>query len=289
MSSEDAEFRHSQVVVGGSSVHVVEAGDQGAAPFLFLHGWPESWRSWRSVMRLASQGVRAIAIDLPGIGQSTGAATDGSKRQLAAVVDQLVTVMGLRGLTLVGQDVGGMVVYSCLRGAFDDLERAVIMDTVVPGVDPWEQVRRNPYIWHFAMHSIPGLPERLVQGRQREYFDYFYDVLSADPDKITAQARADYVQAYATDGALTAGFNWYRTFAKDAVENKEAASRQGVRTPVLYLRGEQESGQIGAYVEGFRAAGLVRVDHGLVPAAGHFTQEEAPDDTWRLIAEFAGR
>jgi pimeloyl-ACP methyl ester carboxylesterase len=128
-----------------------------------------------------------------------------------------------------------------------------------------------------------------VQGRQREYFDYFYDVLSADPDKITAQARADYVQAYATDSALTAGFNWYRTFAKDAVENREAAGRQGVRTPVLYLRGEQESGQIGAYVEGFRAAGLVRVDHGLVPAAGHFTQEEAPDDTWRLIAEFAGR
>jgi pimeloyl-ACP methyl ester carboxylesterase len=135
-------------------------------------------------------------------------------------------VMGLRGFTLVGQDVGGMVVYSGLRGAFDDLERAVIMDTVVPGVDPWEQVRRNPYIWHFAMHAIPGLPERLVQGRQREYFDYFYDVLSADPDKITAQARADYVQAYATDGALTAGFNWYRTFAKDAVENKEAAGRQ---------------------------------------------------------------
>lgn len=210
MSSEDAEFRHSQVVVGGSSVHVVEAGDQGTAPFLFLHGWPESWRAWRSVMSLASQGVRAIAVDLPGIGQSTGAATDGSKRQLAAVVDQLVTVMGLRRLTLVGQDVGGMVVYSGLRGAFDDLE-------------------------------------------------------------------------------LTAGFNWYRTFAKDAVENKEAAGRQGVTTPVLYLRGEQESGQIGAYVEGFRAAGLVRVDHGLVPAAGHFTQEEAPDDTWRLIAEFAGR
>jgi pimeloyl-ACP methyl ester carboxylesterase len=288
MSSEDAEFRHSQVVVGGSSVHVVEAGDPGTAPFLFLHGWPESWRSWRSMISLASQGVRAIAIDLPGIGLSTGAATHGSKRELAAVVHQLVTAMELRRLTLVGQDVGGMVVYSGLRGAFADLERAVIMDTVIPGVDPWEQVLRNPYIWHFAMHAIPRLPERLVQGRQREYFDYFYDVLSADPHKITAQARADYVQAYGTDSALTAGFNWYRTFAKDAVENKEAASRQGVTTPVLYLRGEQESGQIGAYVEGFRAAGLVRVDHGLVPAAGHFTQEEAPDDTWRLIAEFAG-
>ncbi|HYN73534.1 MAG TPA: hypothetical protein VES60_13620 [Nakamurella sp.] len=43
---------------------------------------------------------------------------------------------------------------------------------------------RNPYIWHFAMHSIPALPERLVRGREREYFDYFYGVLSPDPSRM---------------------------------------------------------------------------------------------------------
>jgi pimeloyl-ACP methyl ester carboxylesterase len=85
-----AGFRHSQVTAGGSSLHVVEAGDPEAAPFVFLHGWPESWSSWRQVMALASQQVRAVAIDLPGVGQSTGNPTDGSKQQLAETVTAAV-------------------------------------------------------------------------------------------------------------------------------------------------------------------------------------------------------
>jgi pimeloyl-ACP methyl ester carboxylesterase len=287
MTADETPFRHRQVTVANSSLHVVELGDPEAAPFLFLHGWPESWQSWRQLMTVAAPQVRAIAIDLPGIGKSTGDPTDGSKRQLAAVVHGLVEAMGLRDLSLVGQDVGGMVSYAYLR-MFPGLRRSVIMDVVVPGVDPWERVLRNPYIWHFAFHSIPGLPERLVQGRQDEYFDYFYRAISADPSKITAEARAAYVQAYATDSALTAGFNWYRTFPQDAEANKQASSQAPVTTPLLYLRGEKEGGQISGYLDGLRAAGLSHVEPALVPGAGHFTQEEAPEDTWRLIADFAG-
>jgi len=287
MGDNEARFRHSQVAVAGSSLHVVELGDLEAVPFLFLHGWPESWRSWSQVMRLASRQVRAIAIDLPGIGESTGNPTDGSKRQLAAAVHGLVESMGLRDLTLVGQDVGGMVTYSYLR-QFPDFKQAVIMNVVIPGVDPWEQVLHNPYLWHFAFHSIPKLPERLVQGRQGEYFDYFYSAISADPSKITGEARVAYTQAYATDSALTAGFNWYRTFPQDVEANQEASSNGQVTTPLLYVRGEREGGQISDYLDGFRSTGLLHVDHALVPNSGHFTQEEAPEHTWRLIAEFAG-
>jgi pimeloyl-ACP methyl ester carboxylesterase len=287
MVDDEPTFRHSQVTVAGSSLHVVESGVLDAAPFLFLHGWPESWQSWRQIMAMARPQVRAIAIDLPGIGASTGDPTDGSKRQLAAVVRGLVETMGLRDLTLVGQDVGGMVTYAYLR-TFPDLSRAVIMDVVIPGIDPWEQVLRNPYLWHFAFHSIPDLPERLVQGHQSEYFEYFYGAISADPSKITPEARAVYAQAYATGSALTAGFNWYRTFPHDAAANNEASSQASVTTPLLYLRGDKEGGQISDYLDGLRSVGLTQVGHALVPNAGHFTQEEAPEDTWALIAEFAG-
>ena len=69
-----------------------------------------------------------------------------------------------------------------------DLARAVFMDTVVPGVPPWQQVLANPYIWHFAFHAIPDLPERLVQGNQRAYFDYFFDALSPGRSGITPDA-----------------------------------------------------------------------------------------------------
>jgi len=110
-----AGLRHRQVYVDGSSVHVVEAGDPAAAPVVFLHGWPESWRSWLPVMERAGEQVRAIAMDLPGVGESTGAATDGSKRELARVVHSVIGALDLDDVTLVGHDVGGMVAYSYLR------------------------------------------------------------------------------------------------------------------------------------------------------------------------------
>lgn len=237
-------------------------------------------------MTLAAPEARAIAIDLPGVGESTSAPDGGSKRQLAARVHDLVLALGLTNVTLVGQDVGGMIAYSYLR-QYPDVAQIVIMDTVIPGVDPWQEVLRNPYIWHFALHSIPALPETLVQGRQAEYFDFFYDVLSADPSRITPQARAEYVSAYRSDAALTAGFDFYRAFAQDAADNAESSKGAPVDTPLLYLRGERESGNIATYAAGFRDAGVKHVTTALVPNAGHFTQEEAPADIWRLISGIA--
>jgi pimeloyl-ACP methyl ester carboxylesterase len=281
-------FRHTQVAVGDAQVHVVEAGDPDGQPFVFLHGWPESWRAWEQVMTAAAGQVRAIAIDLPGVGESAGAATDGSKAALADAVHQLLSGMGLTGVTLVGHDVGGMITYAYLR-RYQDLARAVIMDIVVPGVPPWEEFLRQPFLWHFALHSVPELPERLVQGRQREYFDYFYAALSADPAKITEEARRAYAAAYASDSALTAGFSWFRAFSRDAAANLRASEGAHVTTPVLYLRGEKErGGDISGYSGGLRGAGLTHLEQAVVPDAGHFTQEEAPQETWRLIAGFAG-
>jgi pimeloyl-ACP methyl ester carboxylesterase len=115
-------------------------------------------------MALAAPAARAIAINLPGVGESESS-TNGSKRQLAARVHDMVSALGLTGLTLVGHDVGGMIAYSYLR-QYAEAAQVVIMDTVIPGIDPWQEVLTNPYIWHFALHSIPALPETLVQGRQ---------------------------------------------------------------------------------------------------------------------------
>jgi pimeloyl-ACP methyl ester carboxylesterase len=280
-------FRHRLVTVRDGHVHIAEVGDPDGRPFVFLHGWPESWRTWEQVMTAGATQVRAIAIDLPGVGDSTGAATDGTKGQLADTVHQLFSAMELTGVTLVGHDIGGMVVYAYLR-AYQDLARAVIMDVPLPGVAPWEEFLRQPYLWHFALHSVADLPERLVQGRQQEYFDYFYTALSTDPAKITGEARRAYAAAYAADSALTAGFNWYRAFPQDAADNRRASEGPHVTTPLLYLRGEQErGGDIYNYVEGLRDAGMTHVEQGIVCGAGHFTQEEAPEETWRLIADFA--
>ncbi|MEV0970981.1 alpha/beta fold hydrolase [Microtetraspora glauca] len=280
-------LRHSDVAVGEYSLHVVEAGDPRGRPYLFLHGWPQSWRAWKAVMAVAAPHARALAVDLPGVGESTGPATGGSKHRLAAIVHDLISALDLDDLTLVGHDAGGMIAYACLR-RYADIARVVIMNTVIPGVAPWAEVLRNPYIWHFGLHAIPDLPETLVRDRQAEYFDYFYSALSVDPAKITPEARATYVGAYGTDSALTAGFDFYRAFAEDAQDNA-ASSGVPVDTPVLYLRGEGEGGDLAAYASGFRDAGVKDLTTALIPGVGHFAQEESPTAVWRLISDFSRR
>ena len=88
--------RHHQVTVGEHRVHVAETGDPGGPPFLFLHGWPESWRAWDSVLALAGEQGRALAIDLPGVGESTEP-SDGTTGDLARIVQEVAVALGLRG------------------------------------------------------------------------------------------------------------------------------------------------------------------------------------------------
>jgi len=145
----------------------------------------------------------------------------------------------------VGQDVGGMVTYAYLR-TFPDLMQSVIMDVVIPGIDPWEQVLANPYIWHFASTRSPSCQRGSCRDTRRST-----STTSTTPSRPTVEDHSRGPGGLRAGlrhrRALTAGFNWYRTFPQDAAANKEANSQATMTTRLLYLRGEKEGGQIGDY------------------------------------------
>ena len=185
-----ASFRHRALSVAAGEIHVIEAGPETGPAVVFLHGWPQDWHAFASILALAAADMHAVAIDLPGIGESHVANAPGDKRGIATIVRTVITELGLTDVTLVGHDAGGQVVFSFLTSFPDDLRRAVIMDVVIPGISPWEDVLRNPYIWHFAFHSIPKLPETLVQGKEGAYFDFFFDAISGRVGAISPDARS---------------------------------------------------------------------------------------------------
>jgi pimeloyl-ACP methyl ester carboxylesterase len=237
------------------------------------------------VMAAAGDDARCVAIDLPGIGGSKGAVDKGSKRAIADVVHALIGELGLPAdTTLVGHDAGGMVAYAYLR-AYTDVARVVIVNTVIPGVPPWDDVIRRPEIFHFAFHQVPHIPELLVQGRQLPYLGLFYDVLSADPKRITPDRRASYATAYGDDGQLAAGFDLYRGFPGDVTDNQHAAEGPPCTTPLLYIRGDHDKVDIEAYAKGFRAAGVRHLATAVVRDAGHFVGDEQPAELWRVIRD----
>ncbi|WP_415975055.1 alpha/beta fold hydrolase [Rhodococcus sp. 077-4] len=139
----------------------------------------------------------------------------------------------------------------------------------------------NPYIWHFAFHSIPALPEKLAQNNIRAYFDYCYDAISANPEAIPEPARNRYTASYTDPGALTQGFEFYRAFRTDTDDNNRSTDE--ISTPTLYLRGSSEGGNLADYATGFRNAGLTNLNTGTIESAGHFAPEEAPEQVWKAI------
>ena len=272
---------HRHEEIDGATIHVAEAGDPAApASMLFLHGWPESWIAFEAVMGLLQDDLHVVALDLPGIGGSTTPPASGGKRALAQCVHGVVERLGLFGATLVGHDVGGMIAYAFLRRFPDAVSNVVIMNTAIPGIEPWDEVVANPHIWHFAFHAVPELPEMLVSGHEAAYFGYFQRALSAGPQGADARGQL-HAQAYARRSALQSGFDWYRGLEQDARDNQDDFG-SAIDTPVLYLRGGEEKGiALDRYVDGLRAAGLSEVRGGLVPGSGHFAPEEQP----RVLAD----
>jgi pimeloyl-ACP methyl ester carboxylesterase len=282
-------IEHQQIQIGRHDLHVVTAGDPAAPPYVFLHGWPESWCAWHDVMAAASD-ARCIAIDLPGIGASRGAVEGARKADIAKVVRDLVEHLGIAAdATIVGHDAGGMIAYAYLRAY--PARRVVIVSTVIPGVEPWDAVLANPADWHWAFHATPHLPEMLVRGRELAYFAFFYDFLSADAAKLTPDRRAQYAAAYTDADSLRAGFDLYRAMAQDARANIAGASTP-CETPVLYIRGDKEPGladqrdaqaTIEAYAAGLRKAGVRRLETVVIPHTGHFIGDEQPAALWQAI------
>jgi pimeloyl-ACP methyl ester carboxylesterase len=280
-------LEHRRIDLDGSIVHAVEGGPASAPAIVFLHGWPQSWAAFEPVMRALERDAHVVAIDLPGIGGSTTPPRSNDKRTLAGYVHRAIDQLGLRGVTLVGHDAGGMITYAYLRAYPGALARAAILNVVIPGIEPWSKVIANPMIWHFAFHAVPGLPESLVRGREAEYFDYFFDAIAADRDAISGAARAIYAAAYARPEALRTGFEWYRAFAQDVKDNAVSRGR-ALDTPVLYLRGDRDGGDLETYVREFHAAGL----HGLrgerIASCGHFLPDEQPAALAAALRRFVG-
>jgi pimeloyl-ACP methyl ester carboxylesterase len=268
-------LEHRSVEALGSAIHVVEAGRPDAPPIVFLHGWPQCWAAFEPVMQLMGDAAHCFALDLPGIGGSATPPRANDKRTLAGYVHRVIERLGLGHVTLVGHDAGGMIVYAYLREFPGTLACAAILDAVIPGIEPWSKVIGNPHIWHFGFHAVPEVPERMVAGREAAYFDYFFDAIAATPGAIGPDARATYAAAYARPEALRTGFDWYRAFAQDAVDNT-ASRGTAVTTPVLYVRGDREIGDIADYVRGLQAAGLRDVHSAVISGSGHFSPDEQP-------------
>jgi pimeloyl-ACP methyl ester carboxylesterase len=278
--------REISVSVGPLTLSANIAGSIDRPAMCLLHGWPQTHAIYDGVLDELARDFHVLAFDLPAIGNSRGMPVAADKSTLADVMLSACEAAGARSPVMAGVDIGGMIAFAAARDHGARIKAAIVMNTVIPGIEPWSKVVADPRVWHFAFHNVPRLPELLVQGHQREYFDFFTDVLAGDPKRISSSLRDAFARAYSRPESLQAGFDWYRALEIDAKRN---GARETISTPLLYLRGDADPRSIDDYVAGFEAAGVQHLQSAVVEDSGELLMLEAPERFIQLVREFALR
>jgi pimeloyl-ACP methyl ester carboxylesterase len=222
-----------------------------------------------------------IVPDLRGAGDSAKPETGYEKKTLAIDIRGLVTSLGFDHATIVGHDIGLMVAYAYAAQFPQAIERVVLMDAFLPGIGNWKDVWLLRDLWHF--HFYGDVPLALVHGRERIYFDHFWNDFAADPERSVPEGdRQLYTNAYARPGGMRAGFEYFRAFERDALDFAQMAKAR-LSMPLLVLTGEKASGTF--LIDQARlVASDVRGE--VIKGAGHWLMEEAPATVIPAITAF---
>jgi len=265
--------------VNGIKIHYMAAGHGPA--ILLLHGYAENSLMWKPLIPRLSDKFTVIAPDLPGIGESS-IPTDGLDMKTAGTrMHDFVKSLGIEKAEVVGHDIGLMVAYAYAAQFPSETTKLVVMDAFLPGVEGWEPIYDNPGMWHFRFNG--ETPELLVRGRERTYFEHYWNNFAADKNhSIPEVDRKAYTAAYAKPGYMRAGWSYFVSFPQ-AAKDFAVLSQTKLTMPVLSIGGEKSLGDaLGAQMK------LVATDVTVVvvPGAGHWLMEERPQETMDALVKF---
>src|ERR1700722_16500788 len=191
--------------VNGARLHYLIAG-QGD-PVVLLHGYAETSHMWLPLIPKLAATHTVIAVDLRGAGQSSTPADGYTKPAMAQDIHALTQKLGFRPIRNDGHGNGLMVAYAFAAQYPAEVDRIVLMDAFLPGVGKWRDVWLMRDLWHF--HFYGKTPLALVKGRERIYFEHFWNDFAADPThSVPERDRQIYAAAYAQPDHMRAGFEY---------------------------------------------------------------------------------
>jgi pimeloyl-ACP methyl ester carboxylesterase len=266
--------------VDGLKMHYLTIG-HGSTNLILLHGYAENSHMWRPIMPMLAEKFTVIAPDLPGIGESGIPAAGLDMKSAAISVHALAKSLGIQKAEVVGHDIGLMVAYAYAAQFQSETTKLVLMDAFLPGVDGWEDVYNNPAIWHFRFNG--PTPELLVKGRERTYFEHFWNDFAADKNHSIPEAdRKLYAAAYAAPGRMRAGWAYFVSF-QQAAKDFEQLAKTKLTIPVLSIGGEKANGAVLGHQVKLVANDATFV---VLKNTGHWVMEENFKETSEALLKF---
>src|SRR6188472_2128609 len=276
-------FSHHMASVNGIQLHYVIGGHGN--PIVLLLGWPETWYEWHKVMPALAKNYTVIAPDLRGLGDSSKPPTGYDGKTVAEDIHQLVGKLGFKTIFLVGGDIGALIAYPYAAAHPTEVKRLAVWEAPIPGFS----VPGRAPVWWVPFHQTPDMPEALVQGKELIYLSWFYQNLAFNPSAITQTAINEYVSHYSAPGGMRAGFEYYRAFPQDVIQNQNYSNTK-LTMPVLALGGGYIPTFGGNITMPSIAYGMKilaqNVQTMIIPNSGHWIQEEQPVLLVKLLNNF---
>ena len=306
----------------GISMRLAMAGNAGPL-VLLAHGWPESWYNWRHQLTfLAANGYRAVAPDMRGYGD-TDAPESVEDYDILTLADDMVGILDALGedkAIMVGHDWGSIVAWHTVMIHPDRFNALIAMSVPFAGRPPvspmvgWREDFGEDFYYILYHNEADGVAEAeydadphglisrlylspdspreapVVTDRKRAAGGWIPRLGAAKglPDWLT-QDDLDYVVGEFTRAGFRGGVNYYRNFHRNW-EITEHLSNTKIEMPVLFLAGTQDVVIAGASKERLQGA-MSRVatdlrDVVLIPNIGHWVQQEAPEETNKVMLDF---
>ncbi len=277
-----AGFHTLRIPTNGTTLYV-RVGGTGPAVVL-LHGYGETGDMWAPLAAKLAAHYTVVVPDLRGMGLSARPSGGYDKKTQGQDVAGVLDALKIDQTDLVTHDIGNMVGYAFAAEYPARVRRFALIDAPLPGIGPWDDIVKSHALWHFSFWGPDA--ERLVAGRERIYLDRFWNEFSADPKNFPEASRAHYAKLYAQPGAMHAGFEQFKAFDQDAIDDKAFLAKGKLTMPVLAVGGEKSFGPTMAVV--MRAA-ATNVQEGIVPHSGHWVMEENPTATIALVTAFLAK
>lgn len=282
----------------GVELDVALGGDPANPPIIFLHGFPESHRTWRHQLPVLADDFFVVAPDQRGFVRSSKPAdvADYAADKTVGDLIALADALGIGRFTLVGHDWGGAIAWIAALTRPDRVERLVIVNAPHPYIfqksliEDREQRAASQYIRAFRDPNF----ERFVDSiGLAAFFDKSF-AKHADP-ALLAEEKPVYLEQWSQPGAFTAMLNWYRASRIEVPETDEQADPPAmlsqpfppITMPTLVIWGMRDTALLPCQLDGLEALvpdmTLITID------AGHFVPWENPQAVTDAIRDFASK
>jgi pimeloyl-ACP methyl ester carboxylesterase len=312
------EITHRTIQTNGINMHIAEAG---SGPLVLLvHGFPESWYSWRHQLpALAEAGYHAVAPDVRGYGRTDAPQPIEaySMRNMVADMAGVLDALGEETAVIVGHDWGAPIAWNSavLRPeryrAVAGLSVPFLQRSPLPPTQLFKLAFKENF-FYILYFQEPGVAEAELEADPRRSMRLFLFAASGDapqdpltwqkpktstflagmpePERLPSwltEADLDYFTAEFARTGFRGGLNRYRNMDRDWEEIPELTGAK-VTQPAIFIAGERDG------VIAMNPAGVTAMKETvsnlrktlLLPGAGHWTQQERPAEVNAALIEF---